>query len=290
MLVVLGLVALRGIAVTFTNYLWFGSVGLASVWRNIISTRAALALVFSGIFALSCWISLAVAQRMAQPSDLDLRSRSVDFDGESGVEGPEGAAALERRVFGSQDDVATRYRGSIAFRHPLAVRNIVSVVLGVLVGVGASAEWNNWILFDHAVSFGITDPVFHRDVGFFVFRLPFLSFVAGWAFVALLVLVLVTAAAHYLGGGIRLQGPDERVSGPAKAQLSVLFALIALAKAGGYYLARFQLDISTNGYAEGAFYSSVHAKMPALTLLIFVALASMFIFVLNIGRRGWVLP
>ncbi|MGH9069824.1 MAG: UPF0182 family protein, partial [Acidimicrobiales bacterium] len=84
-LVVLGVVALRGIAVTFTNYLWFGSVGLASVWRNIISTRAALALVFSGIFALSCWISLAVAQRMAQPSDLDLRSRSVDFDGESSV-------------------------------------------------------------------------------------------------------------------------------------------------------------------------------------------------------------
>lgn len=261
-LVAVGIVALRGIAVVYTNSLWFSSVGLASVWSEMVGTKAGLALVFSGIFLVACWTSLAVAERFSPPSF----------------------------PFGPQGDVAARYGASAFGRHPLAVRNVASVVLAVLVGAGASAEWRNWVLFANSVPFGTKDPLFHRDIAFFVFKLPFLSFVAGWAFVALLVLLVITGAAQYLSGGVRLQGTGQRVTPQAKAQLSVILALIALAKGGGYYLARFQLDTSTRGYGEGAFYTDVHANLPALTLLIFVSLVSFGIFMLNIGRKGWALP
>ena len=51
------------------------------------------------------------------------------------------------------------------------------------------------------------DPQFHTDIGFYVFQLPFLSFVSGWLFAALVIVLIVTAVAHYLNGGIRVQAP-----------------------------------------------------------------------------------
>lgn len=272
-LVFLALVALRGVAVEATNYLWFGSLHLAQVWSKMMWTRIDLALLFSGIFLVACWASLAVVGRSpALPPP------------------PVSVAGPEQVAFEPEEDIATRYRSSAGGRHPVAVRVVTSVILAILVGAGASAEWNNWTLFANSVAFGRTDPLFHRDIGFFVFKLPFLSFLAGWAFVALLVLLVVTAAALYLNGGIRLQGAGQRVTPQAKAQLSVLLGLIALAKSAGYYLSRFGLDMSNRGYAEGAFFTDVHARLPALNLLVLVSLVSMIIFVVNIGRRGWVLP
>ncbi|MGH9064782.1 MAG: UPF0182 family protein [Acidimicrobiales bacterium] len=255
------LASLRGIAVFYTDYLWFGSVGLTSVWAGVLGTEIGLALVFSGAFFVVLWISLAIADRVAPPL----------------------------RAAGTEDELVQRYRSFVS-RRPILIRTIASVVLALLAGTGASAEWNNWILFTNAVPFGKTDPLFHRDLGFFVFKLPFLSFVVGWAFVALVVLFIATTVAHYLNGGIRIQGPAQRVSPEVKAHLSAILALLALVKAAGYYLARFQLDLSTRGYREGASYTDIHAQLPALSLLIFISFVCLVIFVVNIKRRGWVLP
>lgn len=255
------LTSLRGIAIFFTDYLWFGSIGLTSVWTGVLGAKIGLAVAFSGLFFLAMWVNLAIADRLAPP-----------------------LATLR-----SEDELVQRYRTFVG-RRPILVRTVVAVVLGLLAGTGASAEWQSWILFTNGGSFGVTDPQFHRDVGFFVFKLPFLSFVVGWAFVALVVVVIVTAVAHYLNGGIRLQGPGQRVNAQVKAHLSLLLGFIALVKAAGYYLQRYQLDLSTRGYRQGALYTDVHVQLPAINLLIFISLVSFVIFVVNIRRQGWVLP
>ena len=74
--------------------------------------------------------------------------------------------------------------------------------------------------------------------------------------------LLVTTLSHYLNGGIRMQGPRPRVRPAVKAHLSVILGLIALTKAVGYYLARFNLDLSSNGFVQGAGYTDVHARLP----------------------------
>ena len=109
-----------------------------------------------------------------------------------------------------------------------------------------------------------TDPQFHRNVAYFVFTLPFEQFLVHWALVALVVVLLVTVLSHYLNGGIRVQGSRPRVRPAVKAHISVILGLMALVKAVGYYLARFNLDLSTNGYIQGAGYTDVHARLPAL--------------------------
>ena len=65
-----------------------------------------------------------------------------------------------------------------------ALRIGVSLLFGLIAGLPAAAQWQSWLLFTHAQSFGIDDAQFGQDVGFYVFRLPFLTFVVDWLFAA----------------------------------------------------------------------------------------------------------
>src|SRR5205085_2974938 len=140
-------------------------------------------------------------------------------------------------------------------------------------------QWNAWILFRNAVPFGGEDAQFHRGIEFFVFRLPFLSFVVQWGFASLVFIVVVTAAAHYLNGGIRVQVPSaQRVTPQVKAHLSVLLGVLALLKAAGYWLQRYQLNFSTRGFVDGAGYTAVHWQLPALVLLTVISFLAFGLF------------
>jgi uncharacterized protein len=255
------LTSLRGIAGFYTDYLWFDSLGQGGVWRGVLASRAALALVFMGLFFALAWINLFVADRIAPPY----------------------------RVAGPEDELLERYHDVVGERAGL-VRIGVATLLAIIAGSGVSAEWNAWILFSNGGDFGIDDPQFGRDVGFYVFRLPFLSFVVDWVFASLLIVLIVTAVAHYLNGGIRVQPPGPRVAPQVKAHLSVLVALLALVKAVDYWLQRFELTVSSRGTVDGATYTDVNAQLPALNLLVLISLAAAALFIVNIFRRGWVLP
>ena len=138
--------------------------------------------------------------------------------------------------------------------------------------------------------FGVKDPQFHKDIGFYVFQLPFLKFIAEWLFAGLVIVLIVTAVAHYLNGGIRFQSPFQRVTPQVKAHLSVILAVMALVKTAQYYLGRFELNFSSRGVVEGASYTDVKAQLPALNLLIVISIIAAGLFIWNIQRRGWVLP
>ena len=123
-----------------------------------------------------------------------------------------------------------------------------------------------------------------------MFQLPFLTAVVSWVFSALLVVTIVTTLAHYLNGGIRVQGALERVTPQVKAHLSVLLGVLALVKAGQYWLQRYELTFSTRGTVDGATYTDVNVQLKAIYLLMLISLFAFGLFIANIWRRGWVLP
>ena len=199
---VLFITSLRGLAGFYTDYLWFDSLGFSGVFKRVLGAKIALALIFTGIFFVLCWVNLLIADRIAP----------------------------RFRPAGPEEEFIERYHELIGRRTGL-VRIIVSLLFGLIAGVGTSSQWNDWILFTHRVDFGQKDPLFHTDVGFYVFRLPFLRFLVNWLFASLLIVMIITAVAHYLNGGIRVQTPGQRVTPQVKAHLSVLLAALALVKA-----------------------------------------------------------
>src|SRR3954454_3936102 len=182
-----------------------------------------------------------------------------------------------------------RYHELIRGRTAL-VRTGVSLLFALIAGSPASSEWTSWLLFRNSQSFGVKDAQFGKDIGFYVFQLPFLNFVVGWLFVSLVIVFIVTAIEHYMNGGIRVQTPVQRVTPQVQAHLSVLLAVLALVKLGGYYFQQFSLTVSTRGTVQGATYTDVHAQLPAIRLLLLISLAAAVLFIVNIWRRGWVLP
>ena len=265
-LVILGfvlLISLRGIARYYTDWLWFDSLDLAGVWTRILGAKIALAVIFIGFFFLLLLSNLIIADRLAPPF----------------------------RPAGPDEEVLARYRDLVGRRSGI-VRAVVAGLFALSAGIGASSQWQNWLLYRNRQEFGVLDPQFGIDIGFYVFELPFMTFVVDWLFTAILIAVVVTAGAHYLNGGIRLQAPDTdpRVTPQVKGHLSVLLAALALIKAADYWLARFELTASRNGTVDGATYTDINARLPVFNLLILIALFAVVLFLVNIRLRGWVLP
>ena len=256
------LTSLRGIAGFYTDFLWFDEVNLTSVWRGVLGAKILLGIVFTAVFFALAWLNLVIADRLAP----------------------------RFRAIGPEDEIVQRYR-QVVGPHAGKVRIGVSLLFALLAGAGVSSQWNSWLLYLNGVDFGgPRDPQFGKDVGFFVFQLPFLSFVVNWLLFAVVIIAVLTVVAHYLNGGIRLQAPAQRVTANVKAHISVLLGALALIKAAGYYLQRYELSFSTRGVVHGATYTDVKAQLPALELLIWISLAAFVIFLANIRRQGWVLP
>ena len=255
------LVSLRSLAGLYTDSLWFSSVGYHDVFSTLLVTKLGLFGVFGAIFFAVLWINLVVCDRIA----------GHDI------------------VLTQEDELVRRYQQYV---RPYAGRIYVALafILALIGGSGTIGQWNNWILFRHGGNFGVTDPQFHKDIGFYVFKLPFLTFVVDWTLAILIVTLAVTVVFHYLNGGIQPQRGIPRVRPPVKAHLSVLLALIALTKAAGYVLQRWSMVNAQDGYVNGAGYTDVHARLPAQLLLIFVSIFAAAILLFNIRRQGWTLP
>ncbi|HEX4777971.1 MAG TPA: UPF0182 family protein [Acidimicrobiia bacterium] len=260
-LLVILIFSLRGLAGFYTDYLWFDSVGFGATWRGLLLAKIVPAAVFTIAFFVVMLANLVIADRLA-PST---------------------------RTSGPEDELIERYQHAVA-PYQGRIRALVAAFFALIAGGSVAGQWRQWILFRHRVNFGVKDPQFHKDVGFYVFTLPFLRFIFEWAFAALVIVFIVTAVAHYLNGGIRLQSPFQRVTPQVKAHLSVILGVMALVKGVQYYLAQFELNFSKRGVVQGAGYTDVHAELRALQLLIAIAVIAAALFVWNIFRRGWVLP
>jgi len=255
------LVSLRGIAGFYTDYLWFDELSLTSVWRSVLGVKIALGVIFTlGFFAL-LWANLAIADLIAPTF----------------------------RPLGPEEQLIERYHEAVGQRAGL-VRVAVAGAFALIAGPGASGQWGAWTLFRNHVPFETRDALFQKDLGFFVFQLPFAKFVVDWLFASLVIVAIITAVAHYLNGGIRFQTPMQKVTPQVKAHLSVLMAVLAILKAVDYYLEKYELVYSTRGVVQGAGYTDVKAQLPAMQLLLGISLIAAALFIYNIFRRGWVLP
>jgi uncharacterized membrane protein (UPF0182 family) len=170
------------------------------------------------------------------------------------------------------------------------VRFAAAVFFGLLFALPATSYWQDWLLFRNSKSFGITDAQFGNDIGFYVFRLPFITFALDWFYAALVFVTLLVLLTHILNGGVVLQPPRPKVRRATKAHLAVLLALLAVVKAGDYWVTRYELTTEQRGFVQGATYSVVNAQLPAVVLLALIALLVAGLFLFSLKTDSWRLP
>ncbi len=191
--------------------------------------------------------------------------------------------------FESQDPLS-RFRAWTNERF-LRYRLWGSIGLSLFLGAGASQLWEQVLLFLNQQSFGVTDPIFQADVSRYVFGLPLYRLFVSWGFQLVIFTSLIIVLFFVATGALQLrQGRLPEVSSGAKAHLSVLLAFIAILKAFAYRLDSMELLYSPRGKVFGASYTDVIAHLPALNLLILISLFGAVLLLVNIKRRGWLLP
>jgi hypothetical protein len=245
-LIVIGL--LGGFVDLITDLMWYGALGRQSVLTTRLWVQVGLFVVGFVAFAVPALLSIWLARRIAPQVPI-------------------------RRI-------GTFELPDISRPVTLALAAIV-LVLALISAAAWSSSWQTVLLFTNGADFGVVDPTFSHDVGFYVFDLPFWRFLQGWGVAALVVIILLTLGTYAIGA-LRWQ---LRLTAPVRAHLSTLGALLLVAIAAGYQFDSAELVYSTRGVSgtiQAATYTDIHAQVPAYAILTVVALAAAVLLLANI--------
>src|SRR5512146_1045639 len=145
----------------------------------------------------------------------------------------------------------------------------ILLVPAFFFGLAGGDQWDALLRWLNAVPFGVTDPVFDKDIGFYFFTLPVLDFVRGWVIAAGVVLIYVlrgvigVATDTIARGDIAVAGRTAlALARPARAHLSILGGMFLLLIAFGYVIDQWDLLIRQDVVLTGAGYTSVNARTP----------------------------
>lgn len=260
---VVGYLLLTAAGTIWTDFLWFDSIEYRDVWLRNWGMSLLLGAIGVGISFGLLWLSLRLVDYFSP--------RWAPFD------------------LTEEEELIERFREWIEPR-VRQVRFIVTAGLAVILGLTVATWRDEVFLFLNSQEFGETEPIFNLDLGFYIFELPIYETAVDWLFNLLVLATVVVAIAQYLNGGIRFDGRSLSTSRGAKIHLSVMFAVIALVRAVSYRLDMYELLLSDNTQSFfGPGYTDINARLPALRLLLIVALIAAVLFILNIFRQGWTL-
>ena len=244
-LIVLGL--LGGAVTLITDVMWYDALGRRDVLQTRLWAQVVLFLIGFVAMLVPALLSIWLARRIAPQAPV-------------------------RRLGGIELPDASRLIG------------IGLAALAILLALGSGAAWSgNWetiLVFLNGEAWGTKDPTLGRDIGFYVFDLPFWRFVQGWAMTTLIIVGLLTLGA-YAARALRGQ---FHLSAPVRAHLSVIGALLLVIIAAGYQFDLAELAYSTsgwNGNVQAALYTDMNARLPANAILTVVALAAAALLLLN---------
>lgn len=264
----------------WTDVIWYSSVGYDDVFWTRLASQAGL--FVAGLLGalLILFLNFWLARRLTPPADPDrpgrLRAitdrlveaqRTARMDaGEGGPGGPFGGGVRSGR-----SDAATFSfePGDIPDLAPLAGWAIGGFALLLAFGIGGavSAAWDTLLLWVNRVPFNasgaVTDPVFGRDISFFLFELPFFRLVQS-LLNGMLLASLAVAGAWYLVAATR--GGEVFIT-RVRVHLALIAGLYLLSVAFGYQLDKFELVYSGAGVATGVSFTDANARFMAYDVL-----------------------
>ena len=267
------LILLRLTGNFLVDLLWFSAVGYLDVFWTIFGTKAILFfVVFVGSTAF-LWVNGTLAFRFARhrgpwlPVTFDRRSATV--------------LTLQATLPDLLASVRLPWRLLIA---------VVAIVLGILMAAGEIENWDAVLRFIHQVPYGQRDPLFGKDIGFYLFSLPAYIALKDWMLLTLVLSTFVAGAVYWAHGDIILDGRRQWMSSAAAAHGSVLLGLFFAVMAWSFALDRFLLLYGDNGVVVGAGYTDIYVGLPLLWALVGLASAAALASWANLRARTYKLP
>jgi uncharacterized membrane protein (UPF0182 family) len=235
----------------YTEWLWFSSLGYGSVYATILKTRLLVFFLAAIVFCLLFLGNLVLAACLAPQTETHFWPWAI-------------VSRLQR-----------------TFRWAVILG---TVLISLIFGLMAQGNWQVILRFFNRQPFGIADPIFHNEIGFYVFSLPFLHMLRGWFLGALIVILIGTIGIYLISYGVkRLRFDFTR---PVLGHIGGLVMAILGLFAWGYWLGIWELVFSSHGVVFGPSYADIHARIPAQWILLAVVVIFMGVILFSVLRRN----
>jgi uncharacterized membrane protein (UPF0182 family) len=260
-------VLLLWIGVSFyPDWLWFENLGFSPVFRTMLLSKFGFGAMVWLLLALIIGLNIYVANRL----------------------NPRIGARGDFKVTG---DYASQFGLSAATLKTLVIAFILFATF--YFASKSSAQWDLLLRYLYQQPFGSTDPVFNRDIGFYLFSLPFYIFIQNGLMVLFVVAALATMGWYLKNGALKIEGdfrpaqgtlptvPKITLAENVKKHLIFLGGIVVLLMTWAYRLKMFGLIYSTQGPAFGASYTDVHIKILAYKVIVLVSIGFAVVLFIN---------
>lgn len=249
--------ALRALARTLLDRWWLQTVTDAPVWSRRTAAQVQLGIAAGAIVLIVLGGTVWVVLRHGR-EDHGRRHRMVE-----------------------------RYHERVGPAHRWVLIGLVAV-LTWRIGRTAGGEWQSWLLFRHGGDIGVDAPEIGGDLGFYLFRLPFLQTASSFLRQLVLVSLAVALFGHAVSGALRFPRREQRTTPVAVTHLSVLGALLlALQATHDVVVDRSLTATNRVGAFDGPGYTAVNVTRPALLVVALITIAAGFAVVAAGRSRRW---
>jgi uncharacterized protein len=264
--IVVSLIALGRASGLVVDWAWFSSVGYVDVFWTAFATKIALFTTVFVVSALLLWVNGTLALRFARPRQLRL------------------PAAFSQSFAGTPAELFATVSPLLPWRLLILA---AALVIALLIALGETGKWDLVLRFIYQVPYGKDDPLFDKDIGFYLFSLPVYVALKNWMILMVLLSAAMAGAVYLLQGEINLDSRLWRVSPAVIGQGSALLGVYFAVRAWSYALDRYLLLYDDNGIVVGAGYTDVHIELPILWLLMGIAAGGAVLAWANVRVRGY---
>ncbi|MDI6891304.1 MAG: UPF0182 family protein, partial [Thermodesulfovibrionales bacterium] len=208
----------------YANWLFFNELNYTGVFTKILSTKIILGLLCGFLSLAFLLVNIIIANKTNFPP-IDL-------------------------LFMEQTTVSLNIELLNKWAKPLTI--ISGIIIGFLGGIWGSSLWEKVLLFQNYANVDLNDPIFSKDIGFYLFKLPLFESVKGFAGFIIIATLLIVSINYFLRGGIASRERNVFIDKRVKKHIGILAGLFILNIATGFYLDRFDLLLSSHGVIFGA--------------------------------------
>ena len=240
------------------NFVWFGKLGFLNVFVKILWTKIGLWWGFFAIFCIFAGLNVFRAFKRGNIQTIKIQQAGVPIE-------------MNRKV-------------------GIIVASVVLLIMGLIMARNGSSKWDIVLKLLNRASFGLKDPVFGRDVSFFVFNLPVYTFLKSWSLGTVILTFIVVGLLYLISGQITFANNKFTASDQSKKHLITLLFLITLIFAWNYLLKVFMILYSRKGIIYGAGFTDVKFSRPGYYIMIAVSLLAAVLTFIGIKKRSFKQP
>ncbi|MBI4544184.1 MAG: UPF0182 family protein [Gemmatimonadetes bacterium] len=246
----------------YTDALWFDSVSYLPVFWTQLGTTSVVRLIATLLGAALVLLNLWVVARQLGPVRV-------------------------RRRYGNLEIAERVPRGMVAGGAVILALLAGWWISGLSFAGGAPLGVLAWL---RRVEWGVTDPLFGRDLSFYVFALPVYLQILGYLLLLVVWSVALAVLGYVLVGAIRWSENRIRVDEGVRLHAIVLLAAMLLLLGVRYWLSRYNLLLEGGGFAGSLGYTDVTARLPARRIMAVLSVLAAAALLYGAWRRAWAPP